>query len=176
MGYKNRVKGCELHTEIHGHRTTAINGWLIFFFVIRKSWTNGGVARSRRKWVELAPQGDYRFERKNIWFSYLNPNASRCSSSSHMDRLRTCSIRSSVSCDSRVCVTFNPRKNVLYSRAETIAVKSLRTPQKKTITSNGCKLQTAKCDLKWISKCYSTYFGSKWSKSRKFSIRVSCDR
>lgn len=57
--------------------------------------------------------------------NHLNPNASRWSSSNHIDRLRTWSIRSSVSCDNRVCVTLRPRKNVLYSNAETIAVKSL---------------------------------------------------
>lgn len=42
-----------------------------------------------------------------------------------MDRLSTCNIRSSVSFESRVCDAFNPRKNVLYSSADTIAIKSL---------------------------------------------------
>lgn len=126
-------------------------------------WRDG--SRNFRKWTETEwPE--------NGNFTYLNPNASRCSSSSHMERLRTCSIRSSVSCDNRVCVTFSPRKNVLYSRAETIAVKSLR---KQTAKNVGWMLSNRK-SVRERMNANATYFGSKWSKSRKFNIRVSCDR
>lgn len=59
-------------------------------------------------------------------WAYLKPSASRWSSSSHMDRRSTCNIRSNVSFESRVCDAFNPRKNVLYSSADTMAIKSLK--------------------------------------------------
>lgn len=58
---------------------------------------------------------------------YLKPNASRCSSSSHIERLRTCRMRSRVSWDNRMWAAFRPRKNVLYSNAETMAIKSLKS-------------------------------------------------
>lgn len=62
----------------------------------------------------------------NLWMkSDLRPRASRWSSSSHIDRLSTCKMRSKVSFDTFVCLILSPRKKVLYSRTETIAIRSL---------------------------------------------------
>lgn len=62
----------------------------------------------------------------SLWMkSDFRPSPSRCSSSNHMLRFITCRILSRVSFESRVCDTFRPRKNVLYSSAETIAMRSL---------------------------------------------------
>lgn len=62
---------------------------------------------------------------KYFLVTYLKPSASKWSSSSHIERLSTCRTRSNVSCDKRVWVTLSPRKKVLYSKADTIAIKSL---------------------------------------------------
>lgn len=73
---------------------------------------------------------------KFISVVYLKPNASKCSSSSHIERLSTCRIRSKVSLERRICDAFRPRKNVLYSKADTMAIKSLRKNQKKEKTNH----------------------------------------
>lgn len=93
--------------------------------------------------------------------SDLSPRPSRWSSSSHMLRFNTWRIRSRVSFDNRVCDTFNPLKNVLYSSADTIAMRSL---------------EGEKGQLMEVGNFSATYFGSRWSKSLKFITRLSCER
>jgi hypothetical protein len=92
--------------------------------------------------------------------SYLNPNASKFNSSNHIERLNTCNILSRVSVESLVCDIFKPRKNVLYSSADTIAIKSLCKPKKivrKKYTYTGTKLTLVPNDQNPVDSGYGCH-------------------
>lgn len=97
--------------------------------------------------------------------SALRPRPSKCNSSNHMERFNTCKIRSNVSLESLVWETLSPRKKVLYSNADTIAIKSLKVVDNYIIKF---KIKYKNSNIYKIS-----YFGSKWSKSRRFIVRFS---
>lgn len=65
----------------------------------------------------------------NVKF-YFKPKPSKWSSSSQIERLSTCNKRSKVSLDNRMWDALKPRKNVLYSNVEAIAIKSLNMKEK----------------------------------------------